>query len=170
MTDAIAGTFSDIRFVKSRKVAQITVEIPIERAGDALALLGAPNPAEEVWVALARLKSNPGKGEKAEKARRKFSEMPLSQQAAIRCGELEFQLWLSETLPGCRDGRLTYSYERDGVRPNPAEQVRQWCNVRSRRDLDTNEVAGADWRDLEPKYQHWLGTRRAQQQHEAYSR
>ena len=56
---AIAGTYSDLKFIKSRSVAQVVVEVPIERAADVVALFGTPQPGGEVWVGMARLKDNP---------------------------------------------------------------------------------------------------------------
>ena len=49
----IRGTYSNLRFVRSRKVAEIIVEIPIEAADNALKMLGSPKPSSEQWVAIA---------------------------------------------------------------------------------------------------------------------
>lgn len=61
MTDAVtAGCFSDFKLVKTRNVAQLVIELPLERADEALELLGGlPRPSREVWVAVARLTDNP---------------------------------------------------------------------------------------------------------------
>ena len=58
MTNAavIKAVYADLRFVKTRKVAQLVLELPIEKAKDAFDTLGAPDPAESQWVAVAPLK------------------------------------------------------------------------------------------------------------------
>src|SRR3954467_8257198 len=59
MTDspaAIKATFGDFRLIRSRKVCQLCLEIPIEGADTALAALGGiPQPHSDRWVAVARL-------------------------------------------------------------------------------------------------------------------
>lgn len=52
---AMDGCYSDFRIVKTRSVAQLIVEIPIERAAEAVALFGVPQPGQEIHVAVARL-------------------------------------------------------------------------------------------------------------------
>lgn len=53
---AFSATYSDLKVVKTRKVAQFIFEVPLEAAGHALNVLGGmPLPMEERWVAIARL-------------------------------------------------------------------------------------------------------------------
>lgn len=62
MTDAaILATFSDFALVRSRKVARLIFEVPIEQAKTALDTLGMPDPAGETWCGIARtnLKTGP---------------------------------------------------------------------------------------------------------------
>lgn len=57
---AFQATYSDWKLIRSRKVVQICLEVPIEAAGQAYnALGGMPNPASEVWVGVARLNNGP---------------------------------------------------------------------------------------------------------------
>lgn len=141
---AFSGDYCDLKFVKTRKVAQITVEIPIEQAAAFVAAFGAPNPAEGVPVALARLGKPDSKPEPV-KDRKKWSELPCSQQAAIRCGEKAFWTFLEET---------------DAVKINDADEaakyVRWNCEVSSRSDLDKDELARERWAEMEKDYQVWL--------------
>ena len=51
----IQGTYSDYKIVKSRSVAQIIVEIPLETAESFVQMFGMPLPSKEKWVALAML-------------------------------------------------------------------------------------------------------------------
>jgi hypothetical protein len=51
-----AGVFTDFKLVKTRNVAQVIVEVPIEAADHALATLGGlPRADQSPWVAVARL-------------------------------------------------------------------------------------------------------------------
>lgn len=52
---AFSGSYCDMRFVKSRKVAQIVVEIPIEQAAAFVAAFGALAAAAETIDALDAL-------------------------------------------------------------------------------------------------------------------
>jgi hypothetical protein len=53
---AIKATFADFKIVKTRKLAQLIFEIPIEQADSALAALGGiPRSDAERWVAIALL-------------------------------------------------------------------------------------------------------------------
>ena len=88
-----------------------------------------------------KLPDNPTPKEKRE--RRAFSSLQLSNQAGIRVGDklfLEF---------------LDVSNEGDAV-----ECIYLICGITSRRELDTDEVAGKKWLTLEKDYQAWLTTMR----------
>ena len=49
------GTYSDFKIIKSRNVAQVIIEIPLEIANDFISMFGVPRPDEEIWVAIAEL-------------------------------------------------------------------------------------------------------------------
>jgi len=49
------GTYSDFKIVKTRNVAQVIVEIPLEQAEEFVNMFGMPTPNMEKWVAVARL-------------------------------------------------------------------------------------------------------------------
>lgn len=54
---AFSASYSDWRVVKGRKVVQIVLEVPLEAANHAYNVLGGmPNPGEEKWFAIARMK------------------------------------------------------------------------------------------------------------------
>lgn len=144
---AISGTFSDLKTVKSRSVVQIVIEVPIERAAAVVEAFGFPQPGAEIHVAVARLVAAPATIEHepaAEKPRRKFAEMPRSQQAGIRCCEQAFWRFLNETY-----GRPAASSPESA-----AQVVRLLCNVESRANLDGQ---GADaWDALEARFYLWM--------------
>ena len=52
---AITGSFCDYKFVKTRGVLQIIVEISVEQQAQAFQALGYPMPGTEIPVAIARL-------------------------------------------------------------------------------------------------------------------
>ena len=144
---AVLGCFSDFRLIRSRSVAQIIVEVPIEAADEALkALAGFPMPGTERWVGVALAPKDRKEEPKPEKVKniRTFSELPYSAQAGIRCGDVRFQMFLSETanppFPAAMDA---------------ADEVRRRCNVTSRAEFDSQALAGERWRQLEAQYQAW---------------
>ncbi len=55
---AFRATYSDWKLIRSRKVVQVVLELPIELSNQAYDVLGGmPNPASEIWVGVARLQS-----------------------------------------------------------------------------------------------------------------
>lgn len=156
---AFSGDYCDLKFVKTRKVAQITIEIPIEQAAAFVASFGAPDPSQGVPVAIARLKPGSSAGEQgplkpeAEGSnpspaanRKKWDDLPYSQQAAIRCGEMAFWRFL-------RDEK---GYTDVFSPPEAASAVRHYCSCDSRKELDTKDRPQADWLVLDSHYQAWL--------------
>lgn len=82
------------------------------------------------------------------KDRKRFEDLPLSQQAALRCQDAEFQSYLRS--------RTDEQFTEGGA----AIYVRNFCGVDSRSELDSDRVAGASWRSLESQYQAHLTTLR----------
>jgi len=59
MTDkaAFTGTYSDWKVIKTRRVVQIIIEVPIEAAGHAYNVMGGmPRFDNEEWFVVARMK------------------------------------------------------------------------------------------------------------------
>lgn len=147
MTDAriIAGDFADIKTVKSRGCVQMVIEIPIEEGEQLIKLFGFPQPATPVKVAVARLVEGITAPNVHHLAKRQWDELPLSQQAGIRCNEESFQRFLRE------EGGSQVHNE-----PEAATYVRMICGVNTRAAFTTNEKAAQKWRDLDRKYQAWM--------------
>lgn len=144
MSDVLRATYADIKTVKTRGACQIVLEMPIEGMQDAIALLGAPVPGNEVWVAIARLKS--GAEAIPEPAPRKGT---LAQQAGILCNDFAFVRYAHEHATG--------EEEFSGMSIEAAaEYVRFHCGVKSRADLDKDELAARKFRDLRADYKLWL--------------
>jgi hypothetical protein len=150
MTDkaAITGDFATYRHVQGRKVVQLVIEVPAELAASVFATLGHPGSGEAIPVAIARLvegvKAEPAVDRPAtpeappDKQRRAFSDMPLSQQAALRCAQADFQRYI------CVPDEKT-----------AARLVRQTCRVTSRSMLDTDCAAAERWRRLDDAFFMW---------------
>ena len=144
MTDApaaIKGTLSDFKLVKTRKLAQLVIEIPIEEADAALAALGGvPRPDAERWVAIARLDPSAVErpaGPAPEKERRAFCDLPMSQQAALKCGDADFSKWVMN--------RYSDMFRHESYEPSAEEIVLGVCNVERKRDILANTPAGNRW-------------------------
>lgn len=146
MTEAVTkGTYSDLKFVKSRKVAQITVEIPIEQADDFISAFGTPRPDKETWVALARLD---GSATETKPEPRKTS---LAQKAGILCNDTMFQAYLRETYTAAWDELHQGLHAPDVA----AELVRSITTVQSRAEFDVNHAAAQRFNAMLGKYEAW---------------
>lgn len=167
---AIAGTYADLKFIRTRRTAQVVIEIPIERAGEVVDLFGAPQPDAEVWVALARLNPEKVAGSSngrtsdfgsedagstpAPAAKRRFEEMPRSQQAGVLCNDERFQEWLKTICPTIwENAHRDLRYADDGGAV-AGEAVRVLCDVGSRADLNDHPRAPAPmkWDRLVAEY------------------
>jgi hypothetical protein len=84
------------------------------------------------------------------KSKTAFKDMPLPQQAGIRCSDALFCRFIAECLsePG-----------KQCAVQHAEEFVRGYCGVDSRSDLSTNHEAANKWRKLESHYQSWLADR-----------
>jgi hypothetical protein len=150
---AIQGDFCTFRHVQGRKVLQIIIEVPAEAAGTVFATLGMPGSGEGVPVALARLVAapepthttpEPGKvSSDTGPVTRRFSDLPYSQQAAMRCGEQAFHDFIAD----CHHDWL-------GAQ-NATQSVRDHCGVQSRAEIIKGTPAGDKWAALEAEYYAW---------------
>lgn len=170
----VAGTFADLKTVKSRSVVQMVIEIPIERGASVVEMFGFPQPGAEVPVAVARLIDSP-KAEPqieapaapakppAEKPKRTWDEFAYSEQAFIKCGDQEFRNFLAAR-------KATFAHDAESA----AVGVRSLCRVKSRSEFDTDESAAQRWRVLHGEFTRWrseqIGQAEAEAQARAYSR
>lgn len=135
---AIKGTFADFKLVKTRKLAQVVIEIPIEEADHALAVLGGlPRSDGERWVAIARLMAGAAIAPQADSSlgsavsARNPSGSPApkrertpAEQAGFLCTLPEFQKWM-----GAIDAE------------SAADRLRGECGVKSRAQITSNPDA-----------------------------
>jgi hypothetical protein len=108
---------------------RIVCDIEPRHAQDGFRLFGAPGTP----IALARLLTVVEKPEKP-----KGGE--ISKWLGMRCNELEFQLWLSDTyLEACEE--VTHAFQAGSGADRAACVVRMICGVDSRADIDHNPEA-----------------------------
>lgn len=156
MTDTaiIAGDFCTFRHVQGRKVLQIVIEVPAEAAGSVFAKLGMPGSGEGIPVAVARLQTSPEPIAKpeAQKERRPFSELPYSQQCALRCNEALFQSFCASYDPVLYQNHQKQGDEAPAL---AADIIRRRCEVSSRSSIIKGTPAGDKWEALEAEYYAW---------------
>lgn len=150
---AFKGNYANLVTRKTRGVCVIEIEIAIEQMQAFVAAFGAPLPGVEIPVAIARLQpdkpsSEPrkGNGEAVPKERRPFGSLPLSQQAAMRCGDEGFRRFLAE-----RDKIWGPPYTPEAA----ATRVRDICGVSSRSFIVEGDKTGDRWLALDGAYQDW---------------
>lgn len=148
---AFRATYSDFKLVKTRKVVQIVLEIPLEQANAVLDILGGmPDPSKESWVGVALLHPDapalqpealpPPAGTK-----RDWRDIPPAQQAGMRCAEPVFVAFLKERFPE----------EWRASKNDAAELVRRICGVSSRSELNATPSAKALWSELDDSFIAW---------------
>lgn len=142
---AIQATYTDMKLVRTRSVAQLVFEIPIERAAEFIEAFGVPVPGKEVWCAIARLNAEQPK---AEKPAKRWEDLSPAQQAGMRCNEMSFRRFLDE------EGHLQPCETVDDA----AEAIRVHCGVRSRSDIGKTSASLSEWQKLDRDYQMWLRT------------
>jgi hypothetical protein len=150
---AFKGTFSDIKFLKGRRVCQVVIETPLEEASRIVGVFGAPNPAEEVWVGFTRLqdgKAGPVLPDHRhpppdEPPKPKPERSPAVRQAGIVCQEPEFWKFV----------RSEHGWPGFGGSEDAAWFVRQHCGVASRRDITSGSPAEKAWNSLFLEYGAW---------------
>ena len=151
---AISGDFATYRHVQGRKVLQLVIEVPAELAATVFATLGTPGAGEGIPVALARLQTAPEPTHttpepgpitsKTGAVTRRFSELPYSQQCALRSVEPSYEQFL---------------WDMKGFLQTPESNivayVRDLCEVTSRSDIVKGTPAGDKWQALEAEYWAW---------------
>lgn len=154
--NAFQATYSDFKLVKTRKVVQIVLEVPVEQANIVLDVLGGmPDPSKESWVGVALIDLNAAKPQPAIQprlagAKRDWRDMSPQQQAGIRCDDTAFVAFLREE----RSDDWIETRE-------PAECVRLICGVTSRAELETNHKARVIWHQLDDQFQAWKAVEHA---------
>lgn len=147
---AIKGSFADFKLVKTRKLAQVVIEIPIEEADHALAVLGGlPRSDNERWVAIARLHAGAAPSptpadnvpsDTASQPRNHASpsakrERTPAERAGFLCTLPEFQQWIDRKSEEAA-----------------ANWLRSRCGVVSRAQITTNPDAHEAFKRIEDAF------------------
>lgn len=138
---AIKGTYSDFKIVKTRNVAQVIIEIPIEEANDRfIKLFGLPNPQEETWVAVAKLHSE-RMPEISQEQKNKVT------QAVLACKDKDFGTFL-------RDVKNVNEIDTGSIE-SISQGLKTFLGISSRKQLldDTGAVRAFD--DLYSDFKRW---------------
>jgi hypothetical protein len=130
----ISGSYADFKIIKSRGVAQIVIEVPIEQAEKAIAAFGLPVGGSEIHVAVARLAvgSTDTAGhhspDASERAKAVYQASSPGEQARARsvvyCRDPDFQAWAQ-----CTDEAEAATF------------IRRKCRVNTRAAFATNAHA-----------------------------
>lgn len=145
---AFRATFSDLKLVKTRQVAQLIFEVPLADFDAAYDVLGGlPDSAKEKWFGIAPIVLT---ANRPEKAKLDWRDVQPAAQAGIRCNEPTFIAFLKE------NHDVAWRETADS-----AECVRMICGVNSRVQLGTNHSARVIWHQLDSEYQAWLQLERA---------
>lgn len=84
----------------------------------------------------------------APKPKKHWDELKPSQQAGMMCEREDFSRWIREHAPLERwDGESVHT-RAVPANTDAANEVRWYCGVTSRSDLDTNPEAAKRWREL----------------------
>jgi hypothetical protein len=158
---AFSGTYSDLKLVKTRSVAVVHIEIPIEQAAAFVAVFGMPLPGSERPVALALLKASPGStresaapytgdtaGGEPANDRTPWTKLPRAKRAGILCNDPRFQTWATD--------RMEIEIKPESWPGEPKESaamyIRWRCGVKSRSDLDDTDAIATRFDLMESLY------------------
>lgn len=124
----IEGCYVDLKFLPGLKSARVFVDIPIEYSNQFLKMFDAPDRANPVRVAIARLATAehsssgvsrptttgpdnalpsvqaPSAESQGQETRRHFRDLPKSQQAALKLQDEEFCAWLKASYGAAYEG------------------------------------------------------------------
>ena len=150
---ALEATYADWKVVKTRGILQLVFELDLQNADRAYAVLGGmPNPAKDVWVAIARLNLNVRQATEtpAENSPTTVQNHggrsatrppnPYAKRAGILCNDIRFQKFLAD---------------RYGIIAAPdaaACKVRELCEVASRAEIAPGTPAADRFDILESAY------------------
>lgn len=168
----VQGCYVHFEFKSGLKVGRIHIDIPQEYNNLFLKMFGSPDRANPVPVALARLQpdtgaqapedngpdSNPActgalpdsgaaapmresKGE--DRPRTPFKDLPRSQQAAIKCQDLDFQQWIG--VERARLGLISGAECADRI-------IKSKLEIGSKKTLDGNQFYADRWDALLTDY------------------
>jgi hypothetical protein len=159
----IQGDYRDLKFIKTRGVAQVVIEIPETAQDEFVDMFGTPRQGFGVPVVISRMVTRQAEPspQPPQNTPEPSPELPLdhapkggalSRQAALTCRERAFWEFLSAT---------GLSVDRPETEEEAAAIVRALCSstpgtsLVSRATLDHDPVAAQKWSDLLRSYRAW---------------
>ena len=139
MNRVIQGTYADFKVIKSRKVAQMIIEVPLEAANNLVEMFGLPRPDQEQWVAVAALDLvSSNRNEEATKA---------IQLAGMICKDADFGKWLKEV----KNMQEVEPEKHDSI----ANALRALLGIKSRTDMNNSPDTVIAFNRLLGEYKSW---------------
>lgn len=169
----VAGTYSDLKLIRTRSTVQMIIEMPIERAEELVQKFGIPQPGQEIHVAVARLQvpapnarpqeterslsagAAPARAHKSAEAKERYQQQDELAQACTRAGMLSqdarFQSWV--------DGKWTSAEGtvRSRGSEGAAAYIRRCCGVLSRSEIAAGGRAYERFLALETEWKQASG-------------
>jgi hypothetical protein len=146
----IQAEYVEWRMVKTRSSLQLIFEVPLEAQERVMQALGVPLPNVSTPVAIARLREAVEPTPQIEHHNDDEPikpPRPLSQIAAMLCGVGAFQQFIMESGDG---------WDHRPTTDEAAEWLRSVCGVKSRTELNTNQVAARRFKELRSGYDAWM--------------
>lgn len=151
------GSYADYKHIKTRKVLQIIVEIPAERAKAFFDMFGVPTGADEIPVAIAKMNMNLADASTREdegeafpagqvntSAAKSKREMTLAERIGMICQNTNFCQFVVAELQGC------------DLWDEVPNFVRSYCGVKSRSDILYDTPEAEKWKTLYTEFEEWL--------------
>lgn len=163
----ITGTYADLKLIKTRKTAQMIIELPIEHVPLLIERFGMPDYGAEIPVAVARLdESVTARGGTNTEEVTTTPDSPAAssndppkpksyaQRAGILSNDPLFWKFIEETTDGV--WRISsHEYPPANTTDWAADYIRRECEVESRRDIIDGTEAGRRFRDLVATFNGW---------------
>ena len=154
---AFRATYSDMKLVKTRQVAQLIFEIPLAEFDAAYEVLGGmPNPSNERWFGIAAIKPEGRPVPRQEKqpqpdgAKRDWRDLPPAQQAGIRINEPAFGAYLKEN----HSDEWHETGDADAC-------LKMILRITSKTEIKADPRREMLWRQLDDAYQAWKAVEHA---------
>ncbi len=173
MSDAIKASLHSYKSLATKKQLQITLEVPAEFSSQALKMLGVVDPAGSQWFALTRLTEQPvtppakangpdslthneaanphaEPAKDQDRPRTPFRDMAPSQQAAIKCRDEMFRVWLVKD-----DGWARSCLDRaEDQGAEAAKILKHRLGIVSRKELDVPGPKQDAWSRMLTTYEY----------------
>jgi hypothetical protein len=138
----VSGSLAEIKFIKTRSVCVLCIELPIEQAEDAISKFGIPLPGQEIPVAVARLYepvAAPVKApdpDKSQRGKDAYAAKDAMEKAVVRAALI------------CRDEAFQ-AYAGAATEVQARAELCKWLGVASRREIGRSELVYRNFLNIE---------------------